>query len=99
MKRINWSEGAIADLESTLEYISLESPQNAALVKNRIMQSLKNLEFFDLGTPAPNGTFKLYLPKTSYFVIFRKHGQDAITLCAFIHSSRDWEKFNWDKLV
>jgi plasmid stabilization system protein ParE len=73
MRRIDWSERAVSDLESALAYIAEENPQNAKLVRDRIFNTLKHLESFSLGTAGPKDTFKLYIPKTSYFVIFRRN--------------------------
>ena len=98
MSRIDWSEQAIADFEAALAYIAGDSLANAELVRGRILNTVKYLESFSLGTFAPNATFKLYIPKTSYFVVFRRDAKDNISIRAFIHAARDWEKVNWDKI-
>jgi plasmid stabilization system protein ParE len=99
MRRIDWSERAIADLEAALAYIAEDSPQNAMLVRDRIFRTVKLMESFSLGLPAPNGAFKLFIPKTSYFVIFRRSPGGDISLRAFLHAAQDWGKFDWDKLA
>jgi hypothetical protein len=68
------------------------------LVHDRILKSLSNLEVFSLGTPSHKGTFKLYIPKTSYFVVFRRDDLGNIGIRAFVHASRDWEKLDWEAL-
>ena len=98
MSRIDWSEQAIADFEAALVYIASDSPANAELVRGRILNTAKYLESFSLGALGPNGTFKLYIPKTSYFVIFRRDANDNISIRAFIHAARDWENVNWNKI-
>jgi toxin ParE1/3/4 len=99
MRRIDWSEKAIADFESAIAYIAEESPKNAQLVRGRILKTLKLLESFSLGIPAPKGSYKLFVPRTSYFVIFRRNTDGDISLRAFLHTSQDWGKLDWDKLA
>ena len=99
MNIITWTERAVQNFESALSYIADDNPQNAVLVRNRILNTVKHLESFNLGTPGPKGTFKLYVPKTSYFVIFRREPSGNISIRAFIHTSMDWERINWDKIV
>jgi toxin ParE1/3/4 len=99
MNIINWSERAVQDFESALNYIADDNPQNAILVRNRILNTVKHLESFNLGTPGPMGSQKLYVPKTSYFVIFRREPNGNISIRAFVHTSMNWESINWDKIV
>jgi plasmid stabilization system protein ParE len=99
MNRVTWSEGAAQDFEAALSHIAEENPQNAALVRNRIFNTLSHLESFNLGTPGPLGSLKLYIPKTSYFVIFRRAPDGDVSIRAFVHTSMDWESMNWDRIV
>jgi toxin ParE1/3/4 len=99
MRRIDWSERAISDFEAALAYIAEDNPRNAILVRDRIFKTVKLLESFSLGLPAPNGAFKLFIPKTSYFVIFRRSSDGDISLLAFLHAAQDWGKFDWDKIA
>ena len=98
MSHIDWSDHAVQDFEAALTYIAGDNPQNAVLVRGRILNTVKHLESFSLGTQGPNGTHKLYIPKTSYFVIFRRDMDGNISIRAFIHAARDWENVNWNKI-
>ncbi len=98
MRKIEWTERALQDFESALAYIAEDNPNNAELVRARIFNTLRHLESFSLGLPAPKGALKLYIPKTSYFVIFRRNADGDISLRAFIHAAQDWEKIDWDKI-
>jgi plasmid stabilization system protein ParE len=89
--RLEWTERGLLEFESSLAFIAEENPYNAQLVKDRTFKTIGHLEFFSLGTEAPNGTYKIYVPKTSYFLIFRRGLNNDIKLCAFIHASRDWD--------
>ena len=99
MRRIDWSERAISDFEAAIAYIAEESPQNAQLVRDRIFKTLRHLESFSLGTAGPKDTLKLFIPKASYFVIFRRNAEGDISLRAFLHTSQDWGKLDWDKIA
>lgn len=99
MRPVRWTDSALADFEAALAFIAEENPRNAELVSGRIFNTLKSLEAFSLGLPGPKGHLKLYIPKTSYFVIFdRTEADDGIVILAFVHSSRDWEQIDWDRL-
>ena len=97
--RIDWSERAVSDFELAIAFIAEESPQNAQLVKDRIFNTLKLLESFTLGTVGPKETLKLFIPRTPYFVIFRRNAKGDISIRAFLHTSQDWGKIDWDKIV
>lgn len=98
MFRLRWSERAAQDFDDLLDFIEKENPSNARLVRDRILRSLSNLEMFSLGQAGPRGTYKLYIPKTSYFVIFRRDEKGDVGIRAFIHAARDWEDFDWDDM-
>lgn len=98
MLRIRWAKRAVQDFESALAYIAAEDPKNAAKVRGRIFATLKHLESFSLGLPAPRGAWKLYIPKTPYFIIFRRDDTATITIRAFVHAARDWEMIDWENL-
>ena len=91
MKRITWSPRALDDLSDLLEFIAEDSYQNATLVRDRIAKSVEVLTDFQFGQegPIPN-TYRLYIPKTSYFLIYRFRDTEELELIAFYHSSRDW---------
>lgn len=96
--KLGWTERGICDLEAAMAHIAAENPANARLVRERTNRTLSLLESFSLGLAAPAGTFKLYVPKTSYFLIFRREKSGDIKICAFFHASRDWEQIDWENL-
>ena len=99
MRSVSWTERALTDFEAALAFIARDNPTNAQLVRDRILNTVRNLEAFSLGLPAPKGHMKLYVPKTSYFVIFnRTEENDGIIILAFIHASRDWEQIDWERM-
>ena len=99
MRSVRWTKRALNDFESALAFIAKDNPDNAQVVRERILNTLRNLAAFSLGLPAPKGHMKLYVPKTSYFVIFDSTPKDdGIIILAFIHASRDWEQIDWEKM-
>jgi plasmid stabilization system protein ParE len=98
MFKLRWTDRGRREFLAALAFIAEDNPANALLVKERTYRTITNLEAFSLGLPAPHGTFKIYIQKTSYFLIFRRDKQGDITLCAFIHSSRDWEQIDWENV-
>lgn len=98
MTRLRWSSRAARDFKELLNYIGTENPANAVLVRERILRTLESLESFSLGSPGPNGSFKLYIAKTSYFVIYRHDDIGGIGIRAFVHASRNWEQIDWENL-
>lgn len=98
MYKVTWSESAAKDFDELLQYISNENPANARLVATRVLKTLGILESFSLGQQMGEGVFKIYIPKTSYFVLFRRDEKADISIRAFIHGARDFEKIDWENL-
>jgi plasmid stabilization system protein ParE len=98
MFKLEWTERAIQELQSALAFTAEDNPANAQLVGDRVRKTIGKLETFSLGSTAPNGTHKIYVPKNPYFVIFRRDRKDNVKICAFVHASRDWEQIDWENL-
>ncbi len=98
MFKLDWTDRARQELWSALAFIAEENPANAQRVKERTYRTITNLESFSLGLPAPAGTQKIYVPKTPYFVIFRRDDRGNVRICGFVHASRDWELYDWENL-
>jgi plasmid stabilization system protein ParE len=92
---ITWSEQAAREFDELLQCIGRESPANARRVATRVLKTLGMLEAFSLGQSVGEGVYKLYIPKTSYFVLFRRDAKADISIRAFSHGARDWEQFDW----
>ena len=98
MKRISWSPRSLDDLEALLEFIADDSPQNTELVRCRILKAVDLLTGFQFGQEGPiPGTYRLYIQKTSYFLIYRFKGENELEVVAFYHSSRDWLQENMEE--
>jgi plasmid stabilization system protein ParE len=98
MRLVQWSTSAKQSFEDALDFIARDNPGNARLVQERILKTLRNLEEFSLGLPAPKGYFKLYIQKTSHFVVYDVQANGNVMLLAFIHAARDWDRIDWEAL-
>jgi plasmid stabilization system protein ParE len=90
MKPIIWSPSAATDFEELLAYIAAQNPQAAKLVQGRVLKAIDLLETFQFGLAGPiPGTYRHYIPKTSYFVVYRNLPK-TVEIAAFCHASTDW---------
>jgi plasmid stabilization system protein ParE len=96
--RVEWTERARQEFLSALAFIAESEPSNSELVKERTYKTITNLASYSLGIASPKGTMKIYVQKTSYFVIFRRDADGNVKICGFIHAARDWEDINWDAM-
>ena len=68
MAEIKWSRWARADRDEIFDYIETDSPQNAILVDQRIMDQIPKLgRFPNLGRPGRvDGTRELVIQRTPF---------------------------------
>src|SRR3989442_629056 len=92
--RVRLTPQALSDLEEIHASISRDSPQNAALMIERILDSIALLELFPHGTVVERQTLSLKYPVRSlplkpYVVYFRVIEDGSIVLVPHIrHGSR-----------
>jgi toxin ParE1/3/4 len=98
MLQVRWTSKALEAFEAALAFLAADNPANAVLVRTRILHTVSLLESFSLGSPAPKGYSKLYVPKTPYLIIFSRDDLNQITILSLFHASRDWEQIDWDKI-
>ncbi|MEI9813956.1 MAG: type II toxin-antitoxin system RelE/ParE family toxin [Acidobacteriota bacterium] len=86
-----WSRRAIQHLVSLRSYIAKDSEQNAALVANRILDSIELLQtqpaMGRLGRAL--GTRELVIPNTPYMIPYRVR-RDRLELIAVFHGHQKW---------
>ena len=98
MMRVVWSPRALEDASSALAFIDQERPHNALLVRERVSKSIALLTSSQYGQPGPvAGTFKVFVHKTSHFLVYRFAGKDTLEIVAFIHAARDWTAIDWER--
>ena len=89
--RIVWLWHALDDLEQLRDYIAADDPGSAAVIAQRILDTVGTLlDFPERGragrVPA---TRELVVPRTPYRVVYRLRGEAIEILCVF-HGARRW---------
>ena len=89
--KIVWSRRAIRHLTALREYIAEDSPQNAAEVAARIVQTVELLaEHPQMGRPGRiAGTRELIVPGTPYLLPYRIQSQ-RLEIIAVLHGRQKW---------
>jgi toxin ParE1/3/4 len=91
--KIVWSRRAIRHLTAVRDYIAKDSPQNAATVATRILNSVDLLPAQpQMGRPGRVlGTRELVVPDTPYIIPYRVRGE-YLELIAVFHGRQKWPK-------
>jgi addiction module RelE/StbE family toxin len=91
--KVVWSRRAIRHLVALRDYIAEDSPQNAAVVAARILDSVELLTTHpEIGRPGRVvGTRELVVPGTPYIIPYRVRGE-RLELIAVFHGRQKWPK-------
>jgi toxin ParE1/3/4 len=96
MREIIWSPLASTDLYEQLEYIGRDSPQNAVLVRERVMAAAARLAKLSIGRPGRViGTYEIPVQKTSLILAYQFVKADLIEILRLVHMARDWQPGKW----
>ena len=95
MRRVVWSDSALAELKEAVRYIANDDPAAARLVRDRVDRTITLLADRPIGRPGRvTGTYEKLVLKTSYILAYAVSG-DAITILHLIHDHRDWPEGTW----
>jgi plasmid stabilization system protein ParE len=88
-----WTELAIGDLDSVLEYIAADDAESAQRVAQAIRSASERLDQFpQMGrNGAEMGTRELVVPGLPYVLVYRERGP-AIQILRLLHSRQKWPK-------
>ena len=91
--KIVWSRRAIRHLTALREYIAEDSPQNAAEVAGRIVETVELLVTQpQIGRPGRiAGTRELIVPDTPYLLPYRIRSQ-RLEIIAVLHGRQKWPR-------
>jgi toxin ParE1/3/4 len=92
MAQIIWSPAALEDVEAIAEYISRDSPDQAALFVERLIQRTDRLEYFPLSgsvIPEIRNEACREIIYGSYRIMYRIEG-DQVWITGIVHGARDW---------
>ena len=95
-RRIVWAPRATKDFFQQLEYISRNSPQNAELVGQRVLDRVAALAHMATGRAGRVfGTYEIHVPKTSMIISYELPDAKTLHVLRLIHAARDWPGGGW----
>lgn len=97
MKRVQWSDDALAELEQQIFHIAKDNPAAARRVAQRIRAVGGALGDFATGHPGRvSGTYEKAVARLPYIIIYALGEGDAVvTILRVIHTSRNWLPDEW----
>jgi addiction module RelE/StbE family toxin len=90
---IDWSDSAVADFETILEYISRDNHEMAINIGLRIRSAIMRLKEYPLiGKPGRrSGTRELNLPGPPFVVVYTTDGE-RIQIARILHAGMLWPR-------
>lgn len=97
MRHVQWSDGALDDLEEQAVHIAKDDPSTARRVAARIREAGNKLRDFATGHPGRvSGTYEKSVRGLPYIIAYALHDDDAVlTILRVIHTARDWPPDDW----
>lgn len=96
MRTIVWSKKALADFDSQINHISLDSPQNAALVADRVDRAIAALRDIPTGRfGRVTGTYEKLVPRTALIITYQIDTKGNLAIVRIIHAARNWQTDQW----
>lgn len=88
-----WSESAMADFETIMDYISRDDHETAIQVGRRIRTAILRLsEFPGIGKPGRReGTRELFLPGLPFVIIYNIRN-DSVQIVRILHTKMLWPR-------
>jgi toxin ParE1/3/4 len=89
--KIVWSRRAVRNLVALRRFIEQDSPENAALVARRILESVELVSAHpEMGRPGRVlHTRELVIPDTPFIIPYRVRDEE-LQLIAIFHSRKNW---------
>ena len=97
-RAVFWSREALADFDSQINFIALDSQQNASLVADRVESAVAALQAMPTGRYGRvGGTYEKLVTKTSLIIAYSLDAKGNLTIVRIIHAARDWKAGMWPK--
>lgn len=92
MRHVQWSDGALSDLEQQVVYIARDNPAAARRVAKRLRDTGEALAEFATGYPGRvSDTYEKSVTGLPYVIAYAlSPGDTALTILYVIHTSRKW---------
>ena len=97
MRRVQWSDDALDDLEEQAVHIAKDNPAAALRVAKRIRETGDALGEFATGHPGRvSGIYEKSVSRFPYIVAYALNDDDSVlTILRVIHTSRNWPPDDW----
>ncbi len=97
MRHVQWSDGALDDLEKQLVHIARDNLEAARRVANRIRETGDTLGAFATGHPGRvSGTYEKSVTGLPYIIAYALSEDDTVlTILHVIHTARHWPGGDW----
>ena len=97
MRHVQWSDGALDDLEKQVVHIARDNPAAARRVAKRIRETGDALGEFATGHMGRvGGTYEKSVNGLPYIVVYALNDDVmALTILHVIHTSRNWLPDDW----
>ncbi len=96
MRSVFWSKEALADFDSQINFIALDSIRGASLIADRIEQAVTALQAMPTGRfGRVAGTYEKLVTKTSLIIAYGIDAKGDLTIVRIIHAARDWQAGTW----
>jgi plasmid stabilization system protein ParE len=97
MRKVQWSEDALADIQAQVIHIARDNPVAARRIAIRIRETGDALADFATGHPGRvGGTYEKSIRRLPYILAYVL-GDDVLTIVRVMHASRDWTTDEWPK--
>jgi toxin ParE1/3/4 len=100
VRRVVWSQDALAEPGAVVAYIGPDNPAAAFKVADRIEETIHNLASTPTGRRGRvAGTYEKVIPRLPYIVAYAlarmPAGEEVLTILRVIHGARDWPAGRW----
>ena len=97
MRRVQWSDDALDELEEQVVHIAKDNPAAARRVAKRIRETGDALGEFATGHPGRvSGTYEKSVSRLPYIVAYALNDADSVlTILRVVHASRNWPSDEW----
>ena len=96
MRRVQWSDSALDDLEQQVVHIARDNPAAARQVAKRLRETGDSLSAFVTGHPGRvSGTYEKSVRQLPYIIAYALNDDTALTILHVIHTSRNWRPDDW----
>ncbi len=95
-RRIIWAPKATRDFLAAIDFIEADSKVNGSRVADRLLKRVESLAAMATGRAGRvAGTYEVYMPRTSYIIVFELPDKSTIHVLRVIHAKRNWPEGEW----